>query len=88
MKIIFSKIMLSLVLLCSIAFAGGTEEDSGPEEINEQITEEETKDSPKEHADKFEVKLKEYQGLSGDCYVIYFNDRKSGYVNDPDYVTC
>ena len=34
MKLSLSKIIFFLTLLCSVAFAGGIEDDSGPEEVS------------------------------------------------------
>ena len=80
MKLTFSKIILSLALLCSIAFAGGIEEDSGPDQVSEQdkkkMTNSDTDLTTRED-------INEYQALSVvDCKVTY----SAGYVNDPDYV--
>ena len=38
MNLSFGKIIFFLTLLCTVAFAGGIEEDSGPEEVMEQQT--------------------------------------------------
>ena len=38
MQLSFSKIIFFLTLLCSVAFAGGIEEDSSPDEISETTT--------------------------------------------------
>ena len=80
MKLTFSKIILSLALLCSIAFAGGIEEDSGPDQVSEQdmmkMTNSDTDLTTRED-------INEYQALSVvDCKVT----NSAGYVNDPDYV--
>ena len=40
MQLSFSKIIFFLTLLCSVAFAGGIEEDSSPDEISETTTSE------------------------------------------------
>ena len=38
MKLSLSKIIFFLTLLCSVAFAGGIEDDSGPEEVSAEST--------------------------------------------------
>ena len=38
MKLSFGKIFFIIGLLCSVAFAGGIEDDSGPEEVSVEAT--------------------------------------------------
>ena len=74
------KIIFFLTLLCSVAFAGGIEEDSGPEEVMEQQALD-MKSSDTELTTREDIV--EYQDISGsDCMVKY----ALGYVNDPDFV--
>ena len=81
MKLSFGKIIFFLTLLCTVAFAGGIEEDSGPEEVMEQQTSDVT-NSDTELTTREDIV--EYQDLSGpDCKVRY----ALGYVNDPDFVS-
>ena len=80
MNLSFGKIIFFLTLLCSVAFAGGIEEDSGPEEVMEQQSLD-MKSSDTELTTREDIV--EYQDLSGpDCKVRY----ALGYVNDPDFV--
>jgi len=80
MNLSFGKIIFFLTLLCTVAFAGGIEEDSGPEEVMEQQTSD-VKNSDTEL--KTREDIVEYQDISGsDCMVKY----ALGYVNDPDFV--
>jgi hypothetical protein len=80
MNLSFGKIIFFLTLLCTVAFAGGIEEDSGPEEVMEQQTSD-VKNSDTELTTREDIV--EYQDISGsDCMVKY----ASGYVNDPDFV--
>ena len=75
-----SKIIFFLTILCSVSFAGGIEEDSGPEEVMEQQTSD-VKNSDTELTTREDIV--EYQDISGsDCMVKY----ALGYVNDPDFV--
>ena len=81
MKPSFGKIIFFLTLLCSFAFAGGIEEDSGPEEISEQQALEmatgdtnlTTREDIIEYQDLSEVK-------DPNCYVTYGTDK---FVNNP-----
>ena len=80
MNLPFGKIIFFLTLLCSVAFAGGIEEDSGPEEVMEQQSLD-MKSSDTELTTREDIV--EYQDISGsDCKVKY----ALGYVNDPDFV--
>ena len=79
MKLSLSKIIFFLTLLCSVAFAGGIEDDSGPEEVSAELT-----SDTKWQEENFPELLAEYVDLAynSDCKVKY----SAGYVNDPDYV--
>ena len=83
MKFSFSKIIFFLTLLCSFAFAGGIEEDSGPEEISEtqelEVTNSETNLTTREDISEFQD-LSENPG--GNCIVNWGNNE---YVNDPNF---
>ena len=80
MNFSISKIIFFLTLLCTVAFAGGIEEDSGPEEVMEQQTSD-VKNSDTELTTREDIV--EYQDISSsDCMVKY----ALGYVNDPDFV--
>ena len=80
MNLSFGKIIFFLTLLCSVAFAGGIEEDSGPEEVMEQQSLD-MKSSDTELTTREDIV--EYQDISSsDCMVKY----ALGYVNDPDFV--
>ena len=82
MKLTFSKIIFFLTLLCSVAFAGGIEEDSGPEEISDEqsleMSEETSILTTRED-------INEYQDLSEtknpNCYITW---GEGMYVNDPN----
>ena len=62
MNLSFGKIIFFLTLLCSVAFAGGIEEDSGPEEVMEQQTSDVT-NSDTELTTREDIV--EYQNISG-----------------------
>jgi hypothetical protein len=83
MKLSFSKIIFFLTILCSVAFAGGIEEDSGPEEISEtqelEVTNSETNLTTREDISEFQD-LSENPG--GNCIVNWGNNE---YVNDPNF---
>ena len=80
MNLSYGKIIFFLTLLCTVAFAGGIEEDSGPEEVTEQQTLD-VINSDTELTTREDIV--EYQDISGsDCMVKY----ALGYVNDPDFV--
>tara|TARA_B110000459_G_scaffold192504_1_gene229805 strand:- start:916 stop:1197 length:282 start_codon:yes stop_codon:yes gene_type:complete len=83
MKLSFSKIIFFLTLLCSVAFAGGIEEDSGPEEISEtqelEVTNLETNLTTREDISKFQD-LSDNPG--GNCIVTWGIGE---YVNDPNF---
>jgi hypothetical protein len=83
MKFSFSKIIFFLTLLCSFAFAGGIEQDSGPEEISEtqelEVTNLETNLTTREDISEFQD-LSENPG--GNCIVNWGNNE---YVNDPNF---
>jgi hypothetical protein len=80
MNLSFGKIIFFLTLLCTVAFAGGIEEDSGPEEVMEQQISD-VKNSDTELTTREDIV--EYQDISSsDCMVKY----ALGYVNDPDFV--
>ena len=82
MQLSFSKIIFFLTLLCSVAFAGGIEEDSSPDEISETTTSEEV-DSTVNLTTIEDIN--EYQELSEtpdqSCIVIFGSEK---YVNDPE----
>jgi hypothetical protein len=82
MKISFSKIIFFLTLLCSVAYAGGIEEDSGPDELSETITSKQ-EDSTVNLTTREDID--EYQELSEakdqSCIVIFGSGK---YVNDPE----
>jgi hypothetical protein len=82
MQLSFSKIIFFLTLLCSVAFAGGIEEDSSPDEISETTTSEQV-DSTVNLTTREDIN--EYQELSEapdqSCIVIFGSGK---YVNDPD----
>ena len=79
MKLSLSKIIFFLTLLCSVAFAGGIDDDSGPEELSAEST-----NDTEWYEENFPTLITEYADLanSSDCYVKY----SKGYVNDPQYV--
>jgi len=79
MNFSIGKIIFFLTLLCTVAFAGGIEEDSGPEEINNEMT-----DKTQWNNENFPELINDYAELahSSDCAVKY----SGGYVNDPDLV--
>lgn len=80
MKISITKIIIFTTFVCTIAFAGGIEEDSGPEVISEEKTME-TKDYDADLTTREDII--EYQDISDvNCKVQY----ALGYVNDPDFV--
>ena len=78
----FSKTIFFLILLCSVAFAGGLEEDSSPDELSETKTSEQ-EDSTVNLTTREDIN--EYQELSEasdqSCIVIFESEK---YVNDPD----
>jgi hypothetical protein len=82
MKISFSKIIFFLTLLCSVAFAGGIEEDSSPDEISETTTSEQVESTVNLTTRE---DINEYQELSEapdqSCIVIFGSEK---YVNDPE----
>ena len=82
MQLSFSKIIFFLTLLCSVAFAGGIEEDSSPDEISETTTSEQV-DSTVNLTTREDIN--EYQELSEapdqSCIVIFGSEK---YVNDPE----
>ena len=77
MKLSLSKIIFFLTFLCSFAFAGGIEDDSGPEEVSAEST-----SDTKWQEENFPTLLQEYMDLADntDCRVTY----STGYVNDPN----
>ena len=79
MNLSFGKIIFFLTLLCTVAFAGGIDEDSGPEEISNELT-----DKTQWNEENFPELINDYAELahSSDCAVKY----SGGYVNDPDFV--
>ena len=79
MNFSIGKIIFFLTLLCTVAFAGGIEEDSGPEEINNEMT-----DKTQWNNENFPKLINDYAELahSSDCAVKY----SGGYVNDQDFV--
>ena len=82
-----SKIIFFLTILSSVSFAGGIEEDSGPEVSEEQVSEMTNTESTSTSLTTRED-IAEFQELSedagGNCIVIY-GDTK--YVNDPNYTS-
>ena len=82
MQLSFSKIIFFLTVLCSVAFAGGIEEDSSPDEISETTTSEQV-DSTVNITTREDIN--EYQELSEapdqSCIVIFGSEK---YVNDPE----
>ena len=82
MQLSFSKIIFFLTLLCSVAFAGGIEEESSPDEISETTTSEQV-DSTANLTTREDIN--EYQELSEapdqSCIVIFGSEK---YVNDPE----
>lgn len=82
MQLSFSKIIFFLTLLCSVAFAGGIEEDSSPDEIPETTTSDQV-DSTVNLTTREDIN--EYQELSEapdqSCIVIFGSEK---YVNDPE----
>lgn len=82
MQLSFSKIIIFLTLLCSVAFAGGVEEDSGPDELSKTTTSEQV-DSTVNLTTREDIN--EYQELSEapdqSCIVIFGSEK---YVNDPE----
>ena len=80
MKLSLSKIIFFLTLLCSVAFAGGIEDDSGPEEVSAESI-----DGTKWNEENFPKLLEVYQTISEtkniNCYVTWGKDK---YVNDPN----
>lgn len=76
MKHSYSKIFI-ILLLCSVAFAGGIEDDTGPEEVSEKLS-----NDTQWHEENFPLLLEEYTDLAHntDCRVKY----SDGYVNDPN----
>ena len=85
MTLSLSKIIFFLTLLCSVAFAGGIEEDSGPDELSETTTLEQ--EDPTVNLTTRED-IDEYQELSEakdqSCIVIFGSEK---YVNDPETTT-
>ena len=79
MKLSFGKIFFIIGLLCSVAFAGGIKDDSGPEEVSAEST-----NDTQWQEENFPELLDEYTDLAhnSDCKVKY----SAGYVNDPDHV--
>ena len=83
-----SKIIFFLTILCWVSFAGGIEEDSGPEEVSEEQVSEMTNTESTSTSLTTREDIAEFQELSedagGNCIVIY-GDTK--YVNDPNYTS-
>ena len=80
MKLSFSKIVFFSTLLFSTAFAGGIEEDNGPEEVSVG-----SNNDTNWNEENFPELIEEYVNLAhgSECFVVY----SGGYVNDPDRVT-
>ena len=82
MQLLFIKIMFFLTLLCSLAIAGGIEEDSGPDELTKTTTSDMV-DSTVDLTTREDIN--EYQKLSEatdrNCIVIWGPEK---YVNDPE----
>jgi hypothetical protein len=82
MKLIFGKTIIFLILISSFVFAGGIEEDSGPEEISDEKSYEmvdeasilTTSENTNEYLDLLESK-------NPNCYVTWAEGK---YVNDPN----
>ena len=71
-----SKIIFFLTILCSVSFAGGIEEDSGPEVSEEQVSEmTNTESTSTSLTTKEDI-------VEGNCFVTYGDNK---YVNDPNY---
>ena len=85
MHLSLSKIIFFVILLCSVAFAGGVEDDSGPEEISESSTADVTESTVKLTTRE---DINEYQELSDvteqSCIVIFGSEK---YVNDPEFTS-
>ena len=83
-----SKIIFFLTILCSVSFAGGIEEDSGPEEVSEEQVSQMTNTESTSTSLTTREDITEFQELSedagGNCIVTY-GDTK--YVNDPNYTS-
>ena len=80
-----SKIIFFLTILCSVSFAGGIEEDSGPEVSEEQVSEMTNTESTSTSLTTRED-IAEFQELSedagGNCIVTWAENK---YVNDPNF---
>mgnify|MGYP001496688878 CR=1 FL=1 len=71
-----SKIIFFLTILSSVSFAGGIEEDSGPEVSEEQVSEmTNTESTSTSLTTKEDI-------VEGNCFVTYGDNK---YVNDPNY---
>ena len=71
-----SKIIFFLTILSSVSFAGGIEEDSGPEVSEEQVSEMTNTESTSTSLTTRE------DIVEGNCFVTYGDNK---YVNDPNY---
>ena len=81
-----SKIIFFLTILCSVSFAGGIEEDSGPEEVSEEQVSEMTNTESTSTSLTTSEDIAEFQELSedagGNCIVTWAENK---YVNDPNF---
>ena len=77
MNLSFGKIIFFLTLLCSVAFAGGIEEDSGPEEVSEEQVSEMT------NTESTSTSLTTKEDIVERNCIVTYGDNK--YVNDPNY---
>ena len=81
-----SKIIFFLLILCSVSFAGGIEEDSGPEEVSEEQVSQMTNTESASTSLTTREDIAEFQELSedagGNCIVTWAENK---YVNDPNF---
>ena len=86
MNLSFGKIIFFLTLLCTVAFAGGIEEDSGPEEVSEEQVSQMTNTESTSTSLTTREDIAEFQELSedagGNCIVTWAENK---YVNDPNF---
>ena len=86
MNFSISKIMFFLTILCSVSFAGGIEEDSGPEEVSEEQVSQMTNTESTSTSLTTREDIAEFQELSedsgGNCIVTWADNK---YVNDPNF---
>ena len=86
MNFSISKIIFFLTILCSVSFAGGIEEDSGPEEVSEEQVSQMTNTESASTSLTTREDIAEFQELSedagGNCIVTWAENK---YVNDPNF---